>query len=308
MYWADTQLVISRAFVTIVVVGLVWPVLVSPVFVAIIVVAVVLVVAAVAVTGGDLHAALAVVGYYARSVGVVARSCVSQRHGIGADRDFVRRGDGGGGGPTYDEGWRWWTRADECEAAAAVTWLSSVKNDAFPLPLAHCTLRLTFTTHLLASDAGATSDVMSSRLALSPTLWHNTFITIARGPQAATIMTTGGGRLTWERQLGGNDPDRDDQDYDEATPTTAARQRRPRPRPQQLEWWRRLCGYDTHDHHGHDGYSGGRSSATTTAATTMVAVEAAMAPMTRPQQRDLQQQQQQPGLATDHEHHKETPT
>ncbi|KAH9012640.1 hypothetical protein EDB85DRAFT_1900232 [Lactarius pseudohatsudake] len=97
--------------------------------VAIIVVAVVLVVAAVAITGGDLHTALAVVGYYARSVGVVARSCVSQRHGVGADGAFVRRGDGGGGGPTYDEGWRWWTRADECEAAAAVTWLSSVKND-----------------------------------------------------------------------------------------------------------------------------------------------------------------------------------
>ncbi|KAH9019106.1 hypothetical protein EDB84DRAFT_1442229 [Lactarius hengduanensis] len=141
---------------------------------------------------------------------------------------------------------------------------------AFPLPLVHCTLRPTFTTHLLASDAGTTSDVTSSRLA-----------------------------------LGGNNPDRDDQDYDEATPTTAARQRRPRPRPQQLEWWRRLCGYDTHDHHGHDGYSGGQSSATTTAATTMVAVEAATAPMMRPQQRDLQQQQQQqpgnPDLNPDHD-------
>ncbi|KAH9044391.1 hypothetical protein EDB85DRAFT_2137923 [Lactarius pseudohatsudake] len=125
-----------------------------------------------------------------------------------------------------------------------------------------------FTTHLLASDAGAASDVTSSRLALSPTLWHNTFITIARGPQAATIMTTGGGRVTRKWQLGGNDPDHDDQDYDEATPTTVARQRRSRPRPQQLEWWQRLCG-------NNDGGSGGGDDPDEATATTRSAAAAA---------------------------------
>ncbi|KAH9020624.1 hypothetical protein EDB85DRAFT_1896077 [Lactarius pseudohatsudake] len=274
MYWADTQLVVSRAFVTIVVVGLVWPVLVSPVSSP----------SSLSPSSSSLLPSPSLVGICTprwRLWGITPVPCLG----------CIMTGLAG---PTLNIP----TQLFEREV------YTHHLRDAFPLPLAHCTLRPTFTTHLLASDAGATSDVTSSRLA------HNTFITIARGPQAATIMTTGGGRLTRERQLGGNDPDRDDQDYDEATPTTAARQRRPRPRPrpQQLEWWRRLCGYDTHDHHGHDGYSGGRSSATTTAATTMVAVEAATAPMTRPQQRDLQQQQQQPGLTTDHEHHKETLT
>ncbi|KAH9031233.1 hypothetical protein EDB85DRAFT_1891217 [Lactarius pseudohatsudake] len=61
MHWAEAQLVVSRTFVAIVVVGLVSPVLVSSassIVVTIILAAIILVVAAVVSGSGDLYATL----------------------------------------------------------------------------------------------------------------------------------------------------------------------------------------------------------------------------------------------------------
>ncbi|KAH9022532.1 hypothetical protein EDB83DRAFT_2658862 [Lactarius deliciosus] len=193
-----------------------------------------IIVAAVIVTGGDLHAASAVVGYYApclgcimtglagsRLVWVVAGSCVSRRHGVVAGGAFTRRG--GGGGLPYDEGWRWWTRADECEAVAGY---SSAK-------CTHTTCMM-FVPSVSKKNEEKPKESAFESLPTATALYDHHLLLIYWPLMPAPPVTShrqdwlchdhdeGGGKVTRRRQLGGNDPDRDDHDHDRATSTTAA--------------------------------------------------------------------------------------
>ncbi|KAH9037044.1 hypothetical protein EDB84DRAFT_1152010 [Lactarius hengduanensis] len=108
MHWAEAQLVVSRAFVTIVVVGLVSPVSVSPASLQSSLQPSPSAWGLARVGGWRVLRPVFGCGRYDRAcgqqVGVVAGSCVSRRHGIGAGGAFARRGGG----------WRWrWTCIDE---------------------------------------------------------------------------------------------------------------------------------------------------------------------------------------------------